>query len=47
MEHVLGFVEGCHIRVDPLPLLTAQPDQKLVQVAVGDLIEAQDVASGV
>lgn len=47
MEHVLGFVEACRSRLDPLQLLAAVPDPRMVQLAVGDLIQAQDKAAGV
>lgn len=46
MNSVLGFVEGVRSRVDAVQVLAAQPDQRMVQLAVGDLIEAQDKAAG-
>jgi hypothetical protein len=47
VEHVVGFVEGCQVRLDPLLLLTAQPDERNLQNAVADLLRVQDSAAGV
>jgi hypothetical protein len=47
VEQVLGFVDGRQVRLDPVMLLTAQPDQRNLQKAVADLIQAQDSAAGV
>ena len=45
-ENVMSFVEGCKVRVDPLQLLTANPEQRALDSAVMDLMRAQESVTG-